>query len=190
MKIHVPLSDQKHFWDVLGDRLSYWTFKSKPRCKIGSELVFMFNNRPVATARVSGIEPPGVPWQDGDDEWKVYWFQKTFHALETPIGRGMSIIQEQEVKKIARPPKVINASEVREFVYCPRAWKMKRGGVAPPPEAKKIKNEKAQKGDRFHLEHGKAVVRARQQQSKPGGYLKAVGWGLTMMGVFWWVFSF
>ena len=191
MKIHV--SDRELFWDDLGDWLNFWTFKFRPRCKIGDELLFMVDSRPLARARVSGVEPPGIPWQEGDAElfnqWKVYWYQRTFQALEPPDGPRLSIVQGPEIKKPARPPRVIKTSELREFVYCPREWKLKRGGTAPPPVAKQIKEEKVQRGDRFHLEHGKAVVKARQQPEKRRP-LEKMGWALMVLGVLWWVFSY
>jgi CRISPR/Cas system-associated exonuclease Cas4 (RecB family) len=81
------------------------------------------------------------------------------------------------------------ASELREFVFCPRSWKLKRGGVAPPPAAKKVKQQKVEKGDRFHLDHGQAVVQARQQPES-GAYWRVAGWAFTILGVFWGVFSY
>jgi len=191
MKIHVPRSDREYFWEPPPEgAANFWSFKSKPRCKIGDELLFMFDGRPVARARVSGIEPPGIPWREGEsfNQWKVFWHQKSFQALEVPIGRGLSVIQEPAVKEPVKPQRVITASEVREFVYCPRAWKMKRRGVAPPPEAKEVKQQKVEKGDRHHLEHGEAVVQARRQQEK-GRHLRAVGWALTIMGTLWCILS-
>ena len=190
MKIHVPRSDREYFWDPPPEgAVSYWSFKSRPRCKIGDELLFMCDGRPVARARVSGIEPPGLPWREGDKEWRVFWHQQSFQALELPIGRGLTLIQGPEEKKPERPRRVIMASELREFVFCHRGWKMKRGGAAPPPAAKKVKQQKVEKGDRYHLEHGQAVVRARRQP-ETSGYWRAAGWALTMIGAFWWVFSF
>ena len=190
MKIHVPRADREYFWEPPAEgAVNFWSFNSKPRCRIGDELLFMFDGRAVARARVSGIERPGLPWRKGEKEWRVFWHQKSFEALETPIGRGLSVIQEPQAKKAEKPPRVITASELREFVYCPRAWKMKRRGVAPPPEVKEVKQQKVKKGDRHHLEHGQAVVRVRRQ-SENGRYLRVVGWVLTALGVFWWVFSY
>ena len=190
MKIHVPPSAREHFWEELPEvTVNLWAFKSKPRCKIGDELIFMFDGRPVATARVSGIEPPRLPWREGGKEWRVFWHQKSFQALELPVGRGLTLIQGPEPEpEPGKPSRVINASEVREFVYCPRSWKLKRGGAAPPPAAKTIKQQKVEKGDRYNLEHGKAVVQTRQPEMS--GCWRAAGWALTMMGAFWWVFSY
>jgi len=188
MKIHVPRSEREYFWDQAEGAVKFWSFKSKPRCRIGDELLFMFDGRLVARARVSGIEAPGLPWREGEKEWKVFWHHKSFQALEVPIGRGLSVIQKPEVNKPAKPPRAITASELREFVYCPRGWKLKRGGVAPPPAAKKVTQQKAKEGDRFHLEHGKEVVQARRQQEK-GRHLRVAGWALTIMGTLWCILS-
>ena len=51
----------------------------------------------------------------------------------------------------------IRASEVGEYLYCARAWRMRADGVEPTSG-----REALAAGTRWHRRHGRDVVRARR----------------------------
>jgi hypothetical protein len=51
----------------------------------------------------------------------------------------------------------VRASEVGEYVYCARAWRLRREGFAPSAAGR----ERLDAGTRWHLAHGAGVGRAR-----------------------------
>lgn len=51
----------------------------------------------------------------------------------------------------------VRASEVGEYVYCARAWRLRREGFAPSAAGR----ERLDAGTRWHLAHGSEVRRAR-----------------------------
>lgn len=53
--------------------------------------------------------------------------------------------------------KLIRASEVGEYVYCARAWRLRREGVE-----RTRGHEARAAGTAWHLEHGRGVTAARQ----------------------------
>jgi len=91
MKINVPPFARAHFWEEPPEgSMEFWAFRSRPACKIGEQLIFLFDARPVAKAVVAAIEPPGISCCDGSgnffNHWKVFWKQESFEELEAPKG--------------------------------------------------------------------------------------------------------
>jgi hypothetical protein len=62
---------------------------------------------------------------------------------------------------------IINASEVGEFVYCAKAWYLKRYGAAP-------EGSQLDEGVIFHKEHGTTVTQAARMR-KMGERLSLIG---------------
>ena len=58
---------------------------------------------------------------------------------------------------MARGDKLIRASELGEYVYCARAWRLRRDGHEPTAG-----RERREAGVRWHTEHGADVRRARR----------------------------
>jgi len=87
------------------------------------------------------------------------------------------------------PSRVIQASEIREYIFCPRSWAFRQRGIGPPPEAVKHQEARFTQGDRFHREHGEAVCRAGQQL-RTGAFLIKVGLAVIVWGFLtWWYLS-
>lgn len=57
---------------------------------------------------------------------------------------------------MGRRGKFIRASELGEYTYCARAWRLRRDGVEPDAAGR----ERLDAGTRWHLEHGAGVRRA------------------------------
>jgi CRISPR/Cas system-associated exonuclease Cas4 (RecB family) len=55
--------------------------------------------------------------------------------------------------------KYIRASEVAEYVYCARAWRLRADGHAPPSG-----HGRRAEGEAWHLAHGREVARARKMR--------------------------
>lgn len=55
--------------------------------------------------------------------------------------------------------KYLRASEVAEYVYCARAWRLRLDGHEPAAG-----EERRSAGEAWHLAHGQAVVRARRMR--------------------------
>lgn len=64
---------------------------------------------------------------------------------------------------------IIDASEVGEFVYCAKAWYLKRCGEVP-------QNSRLEEGVAFHEKHGATVLRAAR--------LRKAGERLSLIGLF------
>jgi len=191
MKIEVPPNARQQFWQKSPDGSpKFWLFRSRPACEIGEQLIFLFDGRPGGQAFVSGIEPPGVNGgyspEEFDGHWKVYWHQKSFQVIESRYE------PRKEKRTAAKLPRIVAVTELREFVFCPRSWKLRRQDVKAPSEALRRKEERTEEGNRYHLKHAQAVCRAEHQTSHPRvykGYLAAVGWVLIILGVFVCLFS-
>ena len=59
--------------------------------------------------------------------------------------------------------KYLRASEVAEYVYCARAWRLRVDGHEPASGA-----ARRAAGEAWHLAHGQAVVRARRMRLVAG----------------------
>ena len=83
MNINVPEQAREHFWEELpAGHWEFWSFRFKPPCKVGDDLVFRFDKTPVAKAVVAKIERPGESECDSTGRfrggWKVFWRPETF----------------------------------------------------------------------------------------------------------------
>jgi len=64
---------------------------------------------------------------------------------------------------------IINASEVGEFVYCEKAWHLRRSGAVP-------QGARLDEGTTFHEKHGTKISRAAS--------LRKTGERLLLIGLF------
>jgi len=85
-------------------------------------------------------------------------------------------------------PRVITASEVREYVFCPRSWAYWHRGVPAPPEALEQREDRLEYGNRSHRKHGEAVCRASRQLGYGTG-LAGLGLAVVILGVVWLCFA-
>lgn len=86
MNINVSEWARDHFWEEPpAGHMEFWAFRFKPPCKVGDELIFRFDKKPVARARVHTIEAPGESSCEGTGKfkhrWKVFWTQESFVNL-------------------------------------------------------------------------------------------------------------
>lgn len=86
MNINVPHCSRDHFWEEPPDgHMEFWAFRFPPPCKVGDELIFRFDKKPVARARVHLIQVPGeaICQSTGrfKNRWKVFWTQESFEDL-------------------------------------------------------------------------------------------------------------
>lgn len=87
MKVHVPKSEQEHFWkEPPAGTMEFWAFRFMPKCSIGELIMFFFDDtKVVAEAIVAKIEAPGLSHCDStgrfQHRWKVFWRQDTFKDL-------------------------------------------------------------------------------------------------------------
>jgi hypothetical protein len=73
---------------------------------------------------------------------------------------------------------IIDASEVGEFVYCAKAWYLKRCGEIP-------QGTRLKQGAIFHVKHGATVSRAASLR-KAGVWLSLIGLFLLVMSALIW----
>ncbi|HEU0177675.1 MAG TPA: hypothetical protein VFV58_25715 [Blastocatellia bacterium] len=73
---------------------------------------------------------------------------------------------------------IIDASEVGEFVYCAKAWYLKRCGEVP-------QGSQLEEGVVFHEEHGAKVSRAARLR-KAGEWLALIGFLLLVVTALIW----
>ena len=78
--------------------------------------------------------------------------------------------------------KYIRASEVGEYVYCARAWRLRAEGHEPAASGQGRRAE----GEAWHLAHGRAVVRARRMRRLAKfALLLALAAGLSLLVLRW-----
>jgi CRISPR/Cas system-associated exonuclease Cas4 (RecB family) len=85
-------------------------------------------------------------------------------------------------------PRVIKASDVREYVFCPRSLAYRHRGVQPPQEAQERREERFEQGNQSHREHGEAVCRVSRKLGY-GTRLVWIGLAVVILGVAWRLFS-
>lgn len=73
---------------------------------------------------------------------------------------------------------VITASEIGEFVYCAKAWQLKRAGVEADSPA-------LAEGTAFHTNHGAGVSQAARLQRLARMILLLALAGLIALSLFW-----
>jgi len=86
MNINVPDWAMEHFWEESPDGAwEFWSFRFPPPCKVGDELVFRQNKKPIARATVAMIEKPGQSSCERTGKfkggWKVFWSPDSFQDL-------------------------------------------------------------------------------------------------------------
>jgi hypothetical protein len=84
------------------------------------------------------------------------------------------------------PSRFIKASEVREYVFCPRSWAFRRREIKPPPEALAERETRIDYGNRFHREHGEAVCQAGRQLRRGASFVR-VGLTIIVWGFIAWL---
>ena len=72
------------------------------------------------------------------------------------------------LKKLRHNQPTITASEVAEFMFCAKAWQLKREGVEPD-------SPHLAPGIAFHRQHGKQLTLAKK--------LQRVGWVLVVLAL-------
>lgn len=86
MNVNVPQWARGHFWEEPPKgSWEFWSFRFKPPCNIGDELIFKFDGVPVAKATVARVERPGQSSCEATGRflngWKVFWKPETFIDL-------------------------------------------------------------------------------------------------------------
>ena len=89
-QIEIPSEFRDKFWDHPEDKLRFWAFKNRPHCFLEEKLLFTFDRRPVAEAKVLKMEDPGKSKCDAtgqyEDYWKVFWSPSTFKRYKQKTG--------------------------------------------------------------------------------------------------------
>jgi hypothetical protein len=86
LRINVPKSAQRHFWDEPPPNTTeFWAFRSRPDCKVGELIGFYFGEKKVAEAKVAIVEAAGFSQCEHSgrfkNHWKVFWLLETFKDL-------------------------------------------------------------------------------------------------------------
>ncbi len=80
-----------------------------------------------------------------------------------------------------RGKKYIRASEVAEYAYCARAWRLRADGHEPASG-----HERRAEGETWHLAHGREVERARRMRLVARfAFLAACVIGLLLLAFRW-----
>lgn len=83
---------------------------------------------------------------------------------------------------MAERGRFVRASEVGEYIYCARAWRLRREGFGPSAAGR----ERLDAGTRWHLEHGAGVRRAALlRRLSAAAFLAAVALA-TLLLLLWW----
>lgn len=96
MKINVPEQALDHFWvEPPAGSMEFWAFRFPPKAKVGDQIIFNIDKKPVATATIALIEAPGQSEceQTGNfrNRWKVYWTQESFKKTAAEMFNGGSL---------------------------------------------------------------------------------------------------
>lgn len=77
--------------------------------------------------------------------------------------------------------KYLRASEVAEYVYCARAWRLRAEGREPASG-----QSRRDAGEAWHVAHGQAVARARRMRTLAGlAFALALAVGLLILLLRW-----
>ncbi|HEX8097960.1 MAG TPA: hypothetical protein VF507_07985 [Pyrinomonadaceae bacterium] len=83
---------------------------------------------------------------------------------------------------MAEGRKLIRASEVGEYVFCARAWRLRRDGYEPTSGRRA-----REAGERWHARHGRAVTGARRLRGLAVFCaLSALALAVLILLVRWW----
>lgn len=80
-----------------------------------------------------------------------------------------------------RGGKLIRASEVGEYVYCARAWRLRKDGFEPTASGARF-----EAGRLWHAEHGEGVRRARHLRALAAASLLLALLLATLIALLWW----
>ena len=83
---------------------------------------------------------------------------------------------------MARKGDMIRASELGEYVYCARAWRLRRDGVEPTGAGR----DRLDAGRRWHTEHGAEVTHARRLRRLASAALFLAATLATLLILLWW----
>ncbi len=94
----------------------------------------------------------------------------------------MRFLVDREVLELSgRGKKYIRASEVAEYAYCARAWRLRADGHEPASG-----HERRAEGETWHLAHGREVERARRMRLVARfAFLAACVIGLLLLAFGW-----
>jgi CRISPR/Cas system-associated exonuclease Cas4 (RecB family) len=78
--------------------------------------------------------------------------------------------------------KFIRASEIGEYIFCARAWRLRIDGHAPTSG-----NKAREAGERWHRKHGEAVLQVRRlRRLASSSALLAIALGVFALLIWWW----
>jgi CRISPR/Cas system-associated exonuclease Cas4 (RecB family) len=82
---------------------------------------------------------------------------------------------------MSRRQKFIRASEIGEYIFCARAWRLRIDGHAPTSGS-----ERREAGERWHRKHGEAVLHVRRLRRLASySVLLAIVLGVLTLLVWW-----
>jgi CRISPR/Cas system-associated exonuclease Cas4 (RecB family) len=82
---------------------------------------------------------------------------------------------------MSRRQKFIRASEIGEYIFCARAWRLRIDGHAPTSG-----NKRREAGERWHRKHGEAVLHVRRLRRLASySALLAIMLGVLTLLVWW-----
>jgi hypothetical protein len=98
-------------------------------------------------------------------------------------GRGfLAVVNFSRGETLSGRGKYLRASEVAEYVYCARAWRLRADGHEPASG-----HRRRAEGETWHLAHGREVVRAqRMHLVAKFAFLVALFVGLLLLALLRW----
>ncbi|MDT5063104.1 MAG: hypothetical protein QOH63_3563 [Acidobacteriota bacterium] len=83
---------------------------------------------------------------------------------------------------MSRKQKFIRASEIGEYVFCARAWRLRVDGYAPTSG-----QQAREAGELWHRKHGRSVLRVRKLRRLASySVLLAIALGVLTLLLWWW----
>jgi hypothetical protein len=91
--------------------------------------------------------------------------------------------QKEDVARLTAQRKLIRASEIGEYAFCARAWRLRVEGV----EAGRTAGAARAAGTAWHLKHGRGVERARRLRGVATlATVLAALLALVIFALWWW----
>jgi CRISPR/Cas system-associated exonuclease Cas4 (RecB family) len=83
---------------------------------------------------------------------------------------------------MSRKQKFIRASEIGEYVFCARAWRLRVDGYAPTSG-----QQAREAGELWHRKHGRSVLHVRKLRRLASySVLLAIALGVLTLLLWWW----
>lgn len=125
-KIEVPGDRRENFWNRPDGKMEFWAFKDRPRAFLEERIIFTFDGKPVAEAKVLKIEEPGTTACGATgqyrDHHKVFWnsthFKKYASNGNVTLYHGTTWEKADSIQQQGLKASANEVTDGKKYVWC------------------------------------------------------------------------